>query len=161
MSPSVLALVQAAADSTPAYGHFPGIGARGAVWIAAEVHLMFAGLGSVAPHVKSGRLRALAVTSAQPTALSPGLPTVASAGLPGYESLSIYGVFAPSKTPTAIIQQLNREIVRILKRADVKEQFFNAGVEAVGSSPEAFAAAIESDVARMGKVINDAGIRED
>ncbi len=129
--------------------------------IAGQIQVMFATAGTVAPHIGSGRLRALAVTSAQPTALSPGLPTVASSGLPGYESLSIYGVFAPSKTPTAIIQQLNREMVRVLHRADVKEQFFNAGVETVGSSPEAFAAAIKSDVARMAKVINEAGIRED
>jgi tripartite-type tricarboxylate transporter receptor subunit TctC len=129
--------------------------------IAGHIHLMFATAGTVAPHTGSGRLRALAVTSAQPTALSPGLPTVASAGLPGYESLSIYGVFAPAKTPTAIIQQLNRELVRVLSRGDVKEQFFNAGVETVGSSPEAFAAAIKADVARMSKVISEAGIRDE
>jgi len=129
--------------------------------IAGQIQVMFATAGTVAPHTGSGRLRALAVTSAQPTALSPGLPTVASAGLPGYESLSIYGVFAPSKTSAAIIQQLNREMVRVLNRADVKDLFFNAGVEAVGSSPEAFAAAIKADVARMSKVISEAGIRED
>ena len=129
--------------------------------IAGQIQVMFATAGSVTPHIRSARLRALAVTSAQPSALSPGLPTMASAGLPGYESLSIYGVFAPSKTSAAIIQQLNREMVRVLNRADVKEQFLNAGVEAVGSSPEDFAAAIKSDVARMGKVINEAGIRED
>ena len=129
--------------------------------IAGQTQMMFATAGSVTPHVRSGRLRALAVTSAQPSVLSPDLPTVASAGLPGYESLSIYGVFAPSKTPVSIIQLLNREMARVLNRGDVKEQLLNVGMEAVGSTPEAFAAAIKSDVARMGKVINDAGIRED
>lgn len=129
--------------------------------IAGQIQVMFATAGTVAPHTGSGRLRALAVTSAQPTALAPGLPTVASAGLPGYESLSIYGWFAPSRTPATIIQQLNREIVRVLHRGDVKEQFLKAGIEAVGSTPEEFAAAIQQDVARMRKVINDAGIRED
>ena len=129
--------------------------------IAGQIQVMFITAGAVAPHIGSGRLRALAVTSAQPSALSPGLPTVASSGLPGYESLSMYGVFAPSKTPAAIIQHLNREIVRVLNRNEVKEQFLNAGVETVGSTPEAFAAAIKADIARMSKVINDAGIRED
>lgn len=128
--------------------------------IAGQIQVMLATAGSVAPHIGTGRLRALAVTSAQPTPLAPGLPTVASAGLPGYESLSIYGLFAPAKTPAAIIQQLNREIVKVLHRQDVKQQFLNAGVETVGSTPDEFAAAIKADVARMSKVIHDAGIRE-
>ena len=127
--------------------------------IAGQIQLMFATAGAVAPHAGSGRLRALAVTSAQPTPLAPGLPTVASAGLPGYESLSIYGVFAPAKTPAAIVQQLNREMVRALNRPDIKDLFLAAGVEAVGSTPEDFAAAIKADTARLSKVISDAGIR--
>jgi tripartite-type tricarboxylate transporter receptor subunit TctC len=120
---------------------------------------MFAGLGSVAPHVKSGRLRALAVTSAQPSALVPGLPTVA-AFLPGYEAASILGIFAPAKTPATIISRLHQEIVRAINRTEVKERLFNAGVEVVGSSPEEFAATVKDDMARMGKVIKDAGIHE-
>lgn len=129
--------------------------------IAGQIQVMIATAGTVAPHAGSGRLRALAVTSAQPTPLAPGLPTMASAGLPGYESLSIYGVFAPSKTANAILQQLNREMVRALARADMKELFLNAGLETVGSSPEAFAAAIKADTVRMSKVIAEAGIREE
>jgi tripartite-type tricarboxylate transporter receptor subunit TctC len=129
--------------------------------IAGQTQVMFITAGAGAPHIGSGRLRALAVTSAQPSALSPGLPTVASAGLPGYESLSIYGVFAPSRTPVAIVQQLNREMVRVLNRPDVKELFLNSGMEVVGSTPDAFAAAIKADVARMSKVIKDAGIQGD
>jgi tripartite-type tricarboxylate transporter receptor subunit TctC len=109
--------------------------------------------------VKSGRLRALAVTSAQQSPLAPGLATVAASGLPGYESVSTYGMFAPAKTPEPIVKRLNEEIVRVLKRPDVKEKFFNAGIEAVGSSPEELAALIQSEMARMGKVIKDAGIR--
>ena len=69
------------------------------------------------------------------------------------------GIFAPAKTPAAIINRLNQEIVRVLNRAEVKEKFFNAGVEVVGSSPEQLAATIKSEMARMGKVIKDAGIR--
>lgn len=129
--------------------------------IAGQVQLMFSSAAAGLAHVKSGRLRALAVTSAQPSALFPGMPTVAAAGLPGYESASIFAVFAPAKTPAALIRRLNQEIVRVLNGADVKEKLFNAGVEVVGSSPEEFAATMKSEMARWGKVIRDAGIRPD
>jgi tripartite-type tricarboxylate transporter receptor subunit TctC len=101
------------------------------------------------------------VTSAEPSALAPGLPTVASSGLPGYESISIYGLFAPSKTPAAIVKLINQESAQYLRTAEVKERFFKMGVETVGSTPEEFAAAIRTDTARLSKVIRDAGIRED
>lgn len=129
--------------------------------IAGEVQLAFATPGSVAPHIKSGRLKALAVTSAQPSALVPGLPTVAASGLSGYEATSIVGVFAPAKTPATLINRLNREFVRVLNRADVKERFFNVGVETVGSSPEEFAATVKSEMARLGAVIRNAGIHDE
>ena len=138
---------------------YKGTGPSVIALVGGEVHLMFAGLGSVAPHVKSGRLRALAVTSAQPSALVPGLPTVA-ASLPGYEAASILGIFAPAKTPATIINRLHQEIVRAINRTEVKERLFNAGVEVVGSSPEEFTATVKDDMARMGKVIKDAGIHE-
>lgn len=128
--------------------------------VSGEVHLMFP-LASVATaHVKSGRLRALAVTNAEPSPVMPGLPSI-SAALAGYEASSTTGMFAPSHTPVAVITRLNQEVVRTLARPDVKERFFSAGVETVGSSPEALAAVIRSDTIRLGKVIKDAGIRED
>ena len=129
--------------------------------IAGQLQVMFATAGSVAPHTASGRVRALAVTSAQPSPLAPGLPTVAEAGLPAYESLSIYGVFAPAKTVAAIVQTLNRELVRALGRADVKETLLRAGIEAVGSTPEVFAEAIRHDTARMARLIQEAGLRDE
>ncbi len=128
--------------------------------IIGEVQLVFATGGSVAPYLQSGRLRGLAVTTAQPSALALDLPTMAS-DLPGYESIAPFGIFAPAKTPTTIINQLNQEIVRVLKRADVKERLFNIGVEAVGSSPEQLAATVKSEMLKWGKVIKDAGIRLD
>jgi len=129
--------------------------------LSGQVQIMFSTASSVTPHVRSGRLRALAVTSAKPTPLAPGLPTVAAAaGLPGYESISIYGVFAPAKTPEAIIRQLNQSIVAVLNHPDVREKFLNVGVETVGSTPEQFAAVIKADMARMSKVIKEAGIRD-
>jgi tripartite-type tricarboxylate transporter receptor subunit TctC len=127
--------------------------------IAGEVQMMFATAASVAPHIKSARLRSLAVTSNRPSALAPDLPTVAASGLPGYEVETINGILAPAKTPAALITRLNQEIVRALHSADVKEKLFSAGVEAVGSSPEQLAAAIKSEMDRMGRLIKDAGIR--
>ena len=128
--------------------------------IAGQIHLMFSPAGTAGPHVKSGRLRALAVGSAEPSALAPGLPTVAASGLPGYESRSLSGLFAPARTPLAIIKRLNQEVVRALNRADVKEKLFNSGIEVIASSPEEFAATIKSEMTRMDKVIKDAGLRE-
>jgi len=127
--------------------------------IAGEVQLAFATAGSVAAHIKSGRLRALAVTSAQPSPLLPGLPTVASAGLPGFDATSIVGLFAPAKTPETVIARLNQETVRVLNSAELKERFLKSGVETVGSTPEEFGAVVRSEMARLGKVIRDANIR--
>lgn len=129
--------------------------------IAGQVQVMFVTAATVTPHLTSGRLKALAVTSVEPSVLAPGLPTVAASGLPGYESISIYGLFAPSRTPAAIIRLLNQESAQFLKTAEVKERFFKVGVETVGSSPEEFAAVIKSDMTKMAKVIKDAGIREE
>jgi len=127
--------------------------------IAGEVQIYISDVGTLMPHVKSGKLRALAVTSAQPSATAPGLPTVAATGLPGYEVVNMTGIFAPVKTPEAIINRLHQEIVRTLSRPEVKERFFNAGVDTVGSSPQQFAATIKSDTAKMSKVIKEAGIK--
>lgn len=129
--------------------------------VGGEVQLMFANAPPVVPHVKSGRLRALAVTTLRPSALLPELPTVAGSGLPGFEVASVYALFSPAKTPAAIVNRLNQEIVRFLARTDVKEKFFAAGVETIGGTPDELAAAIRSEMARMGKVIKDAGIREE
>lgn len=128
--------------------------------VGGQVQLTF-GTASVMPHVKSGRLRALAVTSLKPTALYPGVPTMTSSGLPGYESGSAYGVFGPAKMPAPIVKRLNQEIARYLSTQEAQERFLNSGLEAGASSPEQFVAEVKTDIARWGKVIKDAGIRED
>jgi tripartite-type tricarboxylate transporter receptor subunit TctC len=128
--------------------------------IGGEVELMFPTAGSAGPHVKSGKMRALAVTSLTPSALAPGLPTLAES-LPGYESVSLNGMFAPAKTPAAVIALLNQEVVRILTRADAKERLFSAGMDAVVSTPDEFGAIIKSEMIKWGKVIRDAGIRDE
>jgi tripartite-type tricarboxylate transporter receptor subunit TctC len=127
--------------------------------LTGEVQMMFPSAGLVAAHAKSGRIRLLAVTGGQPSVLAPGLPTVASAGLPGYEVVSLTGLFVPAKTPAAIIGRLNQEIVRVLNRPEIKERFIEAWLEPIGNSPEAAAAAMKSDIARVEKLIRDAGIK--
>ena len=112
-----------------------------------------------APHVKSGRLRALAISSTTPSVLTPGLPTVAASGLPGYEAIGMTSSLVAAKTPPAIINRLNQEIVRFLNRPEVKEKFLSIGQELITSSPEEMAATIKSDLAKWGKVIKDAGIK--
>ena len=124
-----------------------------------EVQLSFPSAGSVLPHLRAGRVRALAVTSAQPSALAPELPTVAAAGLPGYEATAFNGLLAPAKTPPAVITKLNQDAVQILRRTEVKERIFNGGGEVVGGTPDEFAATMRLEMAKWGRVIREAGIR--
>ena len=127
--------------------------------MSGEVQLFFAGAGSAAPHLRSGKLKALAVTSAQPSVLVPGLPTIAASGLPGYECAVQTGMFAPARTAEAIITRLNQEIIRVLGSPNVKKQFASTGVETVGSAPAEFAGKIKSDMEKLGRLIRDTGIR--
>ena len=129
--------------------------------VAGHVQVMFPAIGLVTPHVASGKLKVLAVTSAKPTALLPGVPTVAATGLPGFAMVTPDGILAPAKTPAVIINRLNQEIVRHLSTAEAKKRFLDTGVDVVGSTPEEFAAFIKSDMATLGKVIKDAGIKPD
>ena len=124
-----------------------------------EVQVMFQTASAAVPHLKSGRFRALAVTSLQPSVVVPGLPTIAASGVPGYESVTLYSFFAPAKTPAEVINRLNREIVRFIQTPATKERLLTVAVESVGSTSEQLAATIKSDMATTGKVIKDAGIR--
>ena len=125
--------------------------------IAGRVHLFFSAAGAVMTHARAGRLKALGITTAKPSALFPELPTVASV-VPGYEIGASYCIFAPAKTPAAIITLLNKEIVRTLTTPEAKENFAKNGLEVVAGTPEALAALRKADVARVSKVIKDAGI---
>jgi tripartite-type tricarboxylate transporter receptor subunit TctC len=127
--------------------------------VSGQVQLTFFDAGTATRFMRAGTVRALAVGSAQPSPLFPALPTVA-ATVPGYEAKpQINGVFAPARTPEAIIRRLNQEIIRVLNAPDVKEKLLSAGVETVGTSPEQFAAEIRSEIAIFSKVIKAAGIR--
>jgi len=125
--------------------------------VVGETQLMFPTAGSAAAHVKAGRLRALAVTSAKPSALAPGLPTVSASGIPGYESDSPFGLFAPARTPASVIARLNREAVQLLRERDTQERFFNSGVEAVGSTPEALSTLVKKEIEKWKPVIRQSG----
>ena len=124
-----------------------------------ELHMMFVPAATVAPYLKSGRLRALAVTSAEPSALAPDLPTLSASGLPGYESVSIYALFAPARTSPAIIKRLNLEVAGALRRPELRDRLFGAGLESVGGTPQQLAATLRSEMTRIAKLIRDAGIK--
>jgi tripartite-type tricarboxylate transporter receptor subunit TctC len=127
--------------------------------MSGQIQIMFPSFGAALSHAKSGRLRALAVTSARPSPQLPDVPTV-GATLKGYQSGVAFGILAPAGTPAPVVRRLHQEIVKALSTPEVKDQFLNGGLEIIGSSPEEFAAFIRDDMKKMGKVIQDAGIRE-
>jgi tripartite-type tricarboxylate transporter receptor subunit TctC len=127
--------------------------------LGGEVQICFATSASVTGHIKSGKLRALAITTRKPSPLAPGLPTVAEAGLPGYQSASNAGMLAPAKTPARLITLLNREIVQALNKPEVKDLLFREGTEVVATTPQEFAASMRAEIAGLEKVIKAAGIR--
>ena len=114
---------------------------------------------SAITHVKAGKLRALAVSTNTPSALAPGVPTAAEAGLPTFVARGSHNVFAPAGTPGPIINRLNQEMVRFLKLPDTRQKLLEQGVEPVANSPEEASAWMKSEMARVGKIIKDLGIR--
>ncbi|MBM3344493.1 MAG: tripartite tricarboxylate transporter substrate binding protein [Betaproteobacteria bacterium] len=126
--------------------------------LGGQVKVMFATTGSVMPHIKSNRLRALAVTSAEATPLVPGLPPIA-ASVPGYESLTFTGLFVPAKTPLAIIQRLYETAVKVANQPEIKERYLASGVEALASTPQELGAAVKADAARVQKMMQATGLR--
>ena len=129
--------------------------------MAGQVQMMFSTGASVAPHLKGGRLKGLAISSPKPSALFPGLPAIAASGLPGFEAASMHGVFVPAKTAAAIINRLNHAIVRVLNTEEVKKKLFEAGAEVVGSSSEEFAVTVKAEMSKWSKLIKDASIKVD
>ena len=127
--------------------------------ISGQVPMAFDQITSSLPHVESGRLRALAVTSARRFASVPTLPSMAEAGITGYEAVSWNGLAAPANTPRDIIVRIQGEVARALQTPDMKERFFKDGIEPIASTPEQFAAHIRSERAKWEKVIDAAGIK--
>jgi tripartite-type tricarboxylate transporter receptor subunit TctC len=129
--------------------------------LAGQVQLSFISAPAVMPHVKSGRLRALAVTNAKRSQLLPGLPTVAESGLPGYESEGWHGLCGPARLPAAIADTLYRETAAALRIPDVASLLANGGAEPVGMPPAAFVTLIRNDIARWARVIKATHIKPD
>ena len=124
--------------------------------VAGQVDLMFSPMAIAMPHVKSGRLRALAVTSTTRWPAARDLPTVAESGLKGYEATGWYGIVAPAKTPHAVVMRLNQEIVKVLAFPDVRQQLASFDLEPVGSSPEQMASHVKEELVKWARVAQDA-----
>jgi tripartite-type tricarboxylate transporter receptor subunit TctC len=143
--------------------HVPFKGAGPAVidLLGGRLNLMFENLPTIQPHVRSGKLRMLAVGTKQRSALAPEFPTIAEEGVPGYDSATVFGVLAPAKTPSTIITRLNREMVQILQSAEGKAALAARGLEAVGSTPQEYRAQIKDEYIRYGRIAKAVGIRLD
>jgi tripartite-type tricarboxylate transporter receptor subunit TctC len=127
------------------------------------VHVVaFDTMAAAAPHVKSGKLRGIAVSGAARSPAFPDLPTAEEAGLPGYVVTTWYGVFAPGSTPPAIVNRLHAEMVKAMQQADVRERLGNIGADgSYSKSPADFAALVRADTARYAKIVKDIGLKLD
>jgi tripartite-type tricarboxylate transporter receptor subunit TctC len=143
--------------------HVPYKGSAPAVTdlLAGQVQVMFDNTPNVLPHVRAGKLKALAVSSQKRSSQAPEVPTVDEAGVPGYDVSVWFGVLTVAGTPREIVQRLNTDTVRILNSPEVKERFGKLGVDVVAGAPEHFSAFLKSEVARWAKVIQDANIKAD
>ena len=141
--------------------HVPYKGAAPALadLLGGQVQLMFSTMPPALPHVKDGKLRALAVTSRKRSPAAPDLPTLDEAALAGFEAITWHGVVVPAGTPTTVIALLNREIVAILHLPEVVERLSGQGAEAVGSTPAEFAAYIRSESVKWAKVVRESGAK--
>ena len=127
--------------------------------LGGQINLIFATAASAVPHVKSGKINALAVTTSNRSKLVPDLPTVAEAALKGFEANNWYGVVVPLKTPKPIVDRLNREFTAVLKMPEIQEILFKQGLDAAPSTPEAFGTYIKSETAKWAKVIKASGAK--
>ena len=127
--------------------------------LGGETMLSFVDVITALPFAKVGRLRPLAASTTKRSAMMPDLPTISESGLKGFESSTTFAAFAPAGTPREIVAKLNKELIRALAAADVKEKLFNQGIETVGSSAEEFVAYNKAESAKWGKVIRERGIK--
>jgi tripartite-type tricarboxylate transporter receptor subunit TctC len=127
--------------------------------LSGEVSVMFPTTPTVIGYLKTGRLRALGVTTAKRTQALPDVPTISEAGLPGYESTQWFGILAPAATPRPIIDRLNQEIVRIMQAPAMKQRLANDGMEVVAGTPEQFGAHIKAETEKWAKVIKAMGLK--
>jgi tripartite-type tricarboxylate transporter receptor subunit TctC len=124
-----------------------------------QVAMLFDSVITAKPHVESGRLKGIAISSKSRSAIVPDIPTVSESGLPGFDSWNYFGIWGPANLPPAIVQRVNAEMNRILADPAVKERFIGLGFEVAGGTPQQFAEVIASESRRWGKVIRDANIK--
>lgn len=143
--------------------HVPYKGSGPAVTdlIGGQVHYMFDSITSAKPHIQSGKLRAIGLTTARRSSALPGVPTLAEAGLPGYEVSPWFAVFMPAATPKPIVARMNAALLEAMKQPDIKAKFETIGAEAIGSSPEELAVHLNGELARWGKLITERNIKSD
>jgi tripartite-type tricarboxylate transporter receptor subunit TctC len=129
--------------------------------LAGETIFMFDNIVTTLPLARSGKLRALAVTTQKRSRTAPDIPTIAESGVPGYDANAWFGVFAPAGTPVTVINRLHSEIARIVNLPDIRDRFLALGAEPVGSTPEQFSAFYRKEVAKWAKVVKDSGAQID
>lgn len=141
--------------------HYKGGPPAVADLLAGTAHVMFANISDVFSHVKAGKLRAIAVTTAKRTAVAPELPTLAEGALPEFEAATWQAVMAPAGTPREVVQRLNAEIVKAMALAEVKERFLSFGTDAATGTPEELGRFLANEVAKIGKIARDTGAKID
>jgi tripartite-type tricarboxylate transporter receptor subunit TctC len=129
--------------------------------VGGQVQMMMSSLLPAIPQIKAGRLRGLAVTSVKRTPVLPELPTIAESGMAGFETTSWHGILVPAKTPKVIATRLHDELVKMLAQPDVRARLASEGIDAIGNTPQEFAAYIRSETVKYAKVIKQAGIKAD
>jgi len=154
----VLEMFKQRAGFQAAHIPYKGSGPATIALMSGEVDFSFAGAISMIPHMRSGKVKALAVTSPAPSRLAPSLPTLASL-YPGFESVNWYAIFAPAATPAAIVNKLGAEIAAAINSPEMRDFMTKEGADAVGSTPQVFAAFFKLEVDRYAKVIQAANIR--
>jgi tripartite-type tricarboxylate transporter receptor subunit TctC len=127
--------------------------------ISGQVQLAMATLASALPHIRSERMRALAVSTAERVAVVPNVPTLQEAGLREYEHSTWYGLFVPAATPRPVVERLNGTVRKVVTSEDVKQKFSPQGVEPAANSPEEFRAFLTAEIAKWAKVVKGAGLR--
>ena len=140
---------------------YKGTGPAVADLLGGQIGVMITGALPLLPHIKSGKLRALAVASPKRLAILPDVPTIAESGYPGFAAVQWYGLFAPAATPREIVAKINRDAVRALRDPSVAERLASEGADPVGDTPEAFGAFVTSEIELWGKVIRESGAKID
>ncbi len=143
--------------------HVPYRGSGPAVsdLVGGQVDMMFDSISSARPHLQSGKLRALGLTTATRSATLPDVPTIAEAGVKGYELVPWFGVFMPAATPADVVQKMHQALVEALQTTEIKARFQTIGAEVIGNTPQAFAAALAAESAKWERIVRERNIRAD